>query len=154
VTNQDLFLNHTTYQEQVTKSPESSCFFMATQGPTELEIISLAPLFILLFYFIFLFCLSLPSTGITGICHHTQPTDNILTHVSVIIGQENGMLKIKHWLLKFPPRVPQVLSLGKSKAIRRPCQPGTQVAHFCIPGYSRGRDQEDHDSKPAWGNRS
>jgi hypothetical protein len=23
------------------------------------------------------------------------------------------------------------------------------VAHTCHPNYSRGRDQEDHDSKPA-----
>jgi hypothetical protein len=24
------------------------------------------------------------------------------------------------------------------------------VAHACNPSYSGGRDQEDHDSKPAW----
>jgi hypothetical protein len=29
-------------------------------------------------------------------------------------------------------------------------KPGT-VAHACNPSYSRGRDQEDRGSKPAWG---
>jgi hypothetical protein len=28
------------------------------------------------------------------------------------------------------------------------------VAHTCNPSYSGGRDQEDHGSKPAWGNSS
>jgi hypothetical protein len=26
------------------------------------------------------------------------------------------------------------------------------VAYACNPGYSGGRDQEDHDLKPTWGN--
>jgi hypothetical protein len=28
------------------------------------------------------------------------------------------------------------------------------VAHTCNPGYSGGRDQEDHGSKPTWANSS
>jgi uncharacterized protein YdcH (DUF465 family) len=28
------------------------------------------------------------------------------------------------------------------------------VAHTCNPSYSKGRDQEDHGSKPAWANSS
>jgi hypothetical protein len=28
------------------------------------------------------------------------------------------------------------------------------VAHACNPGYSGGRDQEDHGLKPAWANSS
>jgi hypothetical protein len=28
------------------------------------------------------------------------------------------------------------------------------VAHACNPSYSGGRNQEDHSSKPAWGNSS
>jgi hypothetical protein len=28
------------------------------------------------------------------------------------------------------------------------------VAHTCNPSYSKGRDQEDHGSQPAWANSS
>jgi hypothetical protein len=28
------------------------------------------------------------------------------------------------------------------------------MAHFCNPRYSEGKDQEDHNSKPAYANRS
>jgi hypothetical protein len=28
------------------------------------------------------------------------------------------------------------------------------VADVCNPSYSRGRDHEDHDAKPAWANNS
>jgi hypothetical protein len=36
----------------------------------------------------------------------------------------------------------------------RPIQSWASVAHTCNPSYSGGRDQEDHSSKPAWGNSS
>jgi hypothetical protein len=43
-----------------------------------------------------------------------------------------------------PPATPYLLKV-QSQAL---------LAHPCNPSYSGGRDQEDHGSKPAWGNSS
>jgi hypothetical protein len=40
----------------------------------------------------------------------------------------------------------------KEEKKRKSCQP--PVAHACNPSYLDSRDQEDHGSKPAWGNGS
>jgi hypothetical protein len=37
--------------------------------------------------------------------------------------------------------------------ITNKCMSQAGVAHACNPSYSGGRDQEDHGSKPAWGNK-
>jgi hypothetical protein len=37
---------------------------------------------------------------------------------------------------------------------RKKCKSQKPVTHACNPSYSRGRDQEDVGSKPAWTNNS
>jgi hypothetical protein len=41
-------------------------------------------------------------------------------------------------------------TVGKDKGLLLVCSSGSA----CNPSYSRGRDQEDHGSKPAWANSS
>jgi hypothetical protein len=40
---------------------------------------------------------------------------------------------------------------AQSLTVKNPCSP---VVHSCNPSYSGGRDEEDHSSKPDWGNSS
>jgi hypothetical protein len=42
--------------------------------------------------------------------------------------------------------------MERRMGLKDPALSWTLVTHACNPSYSRGRDQEDHGSKPAWAN--
>jgi hypothetical protein len=54
-----------------------------------------------------------------------------------------GCAYVWKWTSKYTPNLLQKLTQGR-----------VLVAHACNSSYSRGRDQEDHSSKPAWANSS